>query len=92
VFFRAQDFDDAWILLYQMVRVDAALPQIVDHPAWVALGAVGLFVFHFAMRQKSPARLAWLMPLWARAFLLAFMLICLSLVPGDDRAFIYFQF
>ena len=44
------------------------------------------------MRNRSFEDLVSGTPVGVRAFGLALMLIILTLTPGDDRAFIYFQF
>jgi hypothetical protein len=60
--------------------------------ATVAAVSVCLFGFHFAMKNRSYEDLVAGTPVGIRALGLALMLITLSLTPGDDRAFIYFQF
>jgi hypothetical protein len=61
--------------------------------SWLALAALGLMLaWHAAIRQREIesmyARLAW--PL--RGVLLGVLLAAVLLSPGENRAFIYFQF
>jgi len=44
------------------------------------------------LRDRSIEDLWTRMPWWLRSFALAGMILCIVLVPGDNRAFIYFQF
>ncbi len=92
VFFRAQNFSEAFVLLYQMLHFNASGILGQGDIATVATVSAGLFGFHFAMRNRSYEDLVSGTPVGIRAFGLAVMLIILSLTPGDDRAFIYFQF
>jgi alginate O-acetyltransferase complex protein AlgI len=92
VFFRAKNFSEAFVVLYQMFHFNAS--GILDQGgiATVAAVSVCLFGFHFFMRNRSYEDLVSGTPVGIRAFGLALMLIILSLTPGDDRAFIYLQF
>jgi alginate O-acetyltransferase complex protein AlgI len=92
VFFRAQNFSEAFVLLYQMFHFNASGILVQGDIAKVAAVSVCLFGFHFAMRNRSCEDLVSGTPVGIRALGLALMLITLSLTPGDDRAFIYFQF
>ena len=92
VFFRAQNFSEAFVVLYQMFHFNGS--GILDQGDMLTVLAVSvcLFGFHFVMRNRSFEDLVTGTPVGIRAFFLAVMLIILSLTPGDDRAFIYFQF
>jgi alginate O-acetyltransferase complex protein AlgI len=92
VFFRAQNFPEAFGLLYQMFHFNVSGILDQGDMATVAAVSVCLFGFHFAMRNRSYEDLVSWTPVGVRAFGLALMLIILCLTPGDDRAFIYFQF
>jgi D-alanyl-lipoteichoic acid acyltransferase DltB (MBOAT superfamily) len=92
-FFRAETFQDAVRLLAYMCgplsgtsllsRVDAAIVLFVT---------AALFSIQWALRDGTiefhAQRLSW----WLRSVALAGMLLALVATPGDNRAFIYFQF
>ena len=44
------------------------------------------------MRERTFAGTAGLLPWWGRSVVLAAMLVAIALSPGNDRAFLYFQF
>lgn len=52
----------------------------------------GLLLWQTAMRDKTLEWAAERVPTWCLALWLTFMLTAISLMPGDDRAFLYFQF
>jgi hypothetical protein len=47
---------------------------------------------HWFLRDLDFKATLSLMPWWLRSVVLAVLLLSLTLAPGDDRAFIYFQF
>jgi alginate O-acetyltransferase complex protein AlgI len=47
---------------------------------------------HWWMRDTSLEARWEVIPWWGRSLVLATLLLALVLVPGEDRAFIYFQF
>jgi alginate O-acetyltransferase complex protein AlgI len=93
VFFRAPDFPTAFRLLGVMFQPakGTRLLSPLDITI-VAVITVGLLVTHWWLRdctlEQAVARIPW----WLRGVALAGLLIGLALAPGDDRAFIYFQF
>ena len=93
VFFRASTFHDAARLIQAMT---IGAPDSLVLGMWtvcVVLGVTGfLLVVHWWMRDSSLEDRWRALPWWGRSLLLASLLVSLSLVPGDDRAFIYFQF
>ena len=93
VFFRAVSFRDAAQLLRVMaVGGDDRLDLGVNNVVYVAGITAVLLGVHWWMRDSS-LEVRWsAIPWWARSAVLATILLSLALVPGDDRAFIYFQF
>jgi len=95
VFFRAENFGDAFALVRAMAGVPAA-------PVWseVKLNETGMvlmisglmFALHFAMRNTTLEAISARLPGWFRAVLVGAMLVLSVAMAGDDRAFIYFQF
>jgi hypothetical protein len=47
---------------------------------------------HWLMRDTTVEAVAKQVPWWGRSCALSLLLIALVLAPGDNRAFIYFQF
>jgi alginate O-acetyltransferase complex protein AlgI len=92
VFFRSRDFSAAATLLGAMFAVrDGALLSGQEIRQALAV-MIPLLIFQRAMRETrfQAALVRWPWPL--RSLALAVLLIALCLSPGDDRAFIYFQF
>jgi D-alanyl-lipoteichoic acid acyltransferase DltB (MBOAT superfamily) len=93
VFFRATDFRSAFSLLRTMFAGSdspALLPRI-DVGIVVVLSA-GLLAWHGFMRERTYEDLFAPLPWWVRALVPAALLFLLTLAPGGDRVFIYFQF
>ena len=93
VFFRASTLRDAVRLLKTMA---VGAPDELVLGASSAIAVVGitalLVAAHWWMRDSSLEARWQSMPWWGRSVVLATLLLSLALVPGDDRAFIYFQF
>lgn len=51
-----------------------------------------MLVGNVLMRERSLAGVTDRLPWWGRSVLLAVMLVAIALSPGNDRAFLYFQF
>lgn len=92
VFFRAHSFSDAFLLLGQMVSGTGIEMLTVQEYRTAIIMAVSVFGFHFFMRDRSLKTIVFKTPPVLLAGCMAVMLILLVLTPGDDRAFIYFQF
>jgi alginate O-acetyltransferase complex protein AlgI len=96
VFFRAQNFSSAYHLvgsLFGVMRGSAGLPLIrsVEGLSVLAVTAA-LLVGHWAFRDSSLEAAAARTPWPLRSLILAGMIVLIFLSPGEDRAFIYFQF
>ena len=52
----------------------------------------GLLAGHWTLRDSSMEEAIGRLPWWIRAAVLGTLIFCLTLAPGDNRAFIYFQF
>jgi len=94
VFFRAPDFHSAYAILGEMFRLSGRpLAVLSAGEATVVLAGVAIMVFgQWVMRDSSIERLVERMPWWARSVSLALIVAVIVLTPGEDRAFIYFQF
>ncbi len=93
VFFRAGDFSSATALLQAMFLggPNQVLLSGFATTRVIAITVV-LLTSHWLLRDSSLEELAARVPPWTRMLALGVMLILLVLVPGDNRAFIYFQF
>jgi hypothetical protein len=93
VFFRAQDFATAFRFLAVMFTPSLSLDLVPRAEAVSVLTTVlALLVGHWLLRNASLEEGVQRMPWWLRTAWIAGMLVLLALTPGDDRAFIYFQF
>ncbi|MBW2273678.1 MAG: MBOAT family protein [Deltaproteobacteria bacterium] len=92
VFFRAEDLAGATALLGAMVGGGPG-HRLHSDQVWTVLSILGLtLVAQGALRDRDLEALFLGLPLWLRGPILAFPILCLIFVDGDDRAFIYFQF
>lgn len=92
VFFRSQTFQEAFIMIGHMLSLTGA--SLLTAQEWQTAFIVTILVngFHMMMQKRSLKEVVMGSPVFVRASLMAFMLIFIFLTPGDDRAFIYFQF
>jgi alginate O-acetyltransferase complex protein AlgI len=93
VFFRAPTLDRALEVLRGLTPF--AQHQIYVSSADVVITTVamgGLLIAHWTLRDTTIEAAAARTPVWARIGALALMLLAIFLSPGEDRAFIYFQF
>ena len=66
---------------------------VTRRDAWLVLGLIlSILAVHGLLRNSSLEDFAQRLPWWVGSAGLAGALVCLLLAPGDDRAFIYFQF
>ncbi len=92
IFFRAQSLGDALAILAALVPgtpgrlVSAAQAGVV----LTVIGAALVAQLRWRDAELQSRVEAW--PLWLRSGALALALLGLALAPGEDRAFIYFQF
>ncbi|MDF1561772.1 MAG: MBOAT family protein [Deltaproteobacteria bacterium] len=94
IFFRADTLPRSTGIVAAMVglgETTAVLP--ISDAAWLGLGvALGVVALQWAMKDATVETVAARTPWWALAFGLAIMLAGIVMMPGEDRAFIYFQF
>jgi hypothetical protein len=94
VFFRAPDFGSAMRLLLAMfgvIPVRILFLQTIDIVKVLLLTSC-LLGFHWAMRDRSIAKVVDRLPAWALGIVWAAMLIVLVLTQKSTGSFIYFQF
>jgi alginate O-acetyltransferase complex protein AlgI len=93
VFFRAHSFPDATRLLRAMlVGAPDRLSLGVFATVSVVVVTALLLAAHWWMRDSSLEAKWQQLSVWGRSTVLAILILSIALVPGDDRAFIYFQF
>jgi D-alanyl-lipoteichoic acid acyltransferase DltB (MBOAT superfamily) len=93
VFFRAGGFQDAWLILQAMANLRPdELGTGVGQMGLVVLVTVGLLAWHWHLRERGFQRVWSDFGRVTQAVLLAVMLLAILMTPGEDRAFIYFQF
>lgn len=95
VFFRARSFDQAFMMVRAMTgfapdQPDLELGTVKVVTIWLIMGA--LLATHAWMRNRTVETVARGAPRWILVLVVALMAAALALVPGEDRAFIYFQF
>lgn len=94
VFFRAHTFGKAMEILGAMAGLHNGGTSLV-RKMWIAevLVVVGsMLALHWIARDMSLEDIALKTPWWVRSVAISFMLTCIVTLPGEDRAFIYFQF
>ena len=96
VFFRAQNFSAAFHLVGSLLGVERGSPGLPLVRAMEGLAVLAvtaaLLVGHWALRDSSLEEAASRAPWPLRSLILATMIVLIFLSPGEDRAFIYFQF
>jgi alginate O-acetyltransferase complex protein AlgI len=93
VFFRADTFGQAHRLLTTMLAGGPDRLALGTASTLTVLGLTALLLAaHWWMRDTSLEARWQALPWWSRSLLLVSLLLALAFVPGDDRAFIYFQF
>ena len=98
IFFRAQTVGDAFGIVSALIGglSDGSGDLLIHVTRWhcgqVCLVLAATFGLQFTLRNADLEERYCALPLWARGSLLAFILLAVLAVPGDDRAFIYFQF
>ncbi len=92
VFFRAEDFTSAFVIIRAMMGPGGT--TLVDQGEILRILIIyGLLMgFHWNLRNSSLESLTENLPWWIRTVVIASLLISIALAPVDERAFIYFQF
>jgi len=95
IFFRATDLSSSLILLKTMTLGGSSGSSSLLASSEIIIVfslTVALMITHWFMRNTSLEAVASRIPWGLRALIISFMIISLVLAPGEDRAFIYFQF
>lgn len=95
VFFRARTFGQAWTVLTAMAGRVAPGPTLQLATMDVIIVSITMSVLlaaHWLMRDTGLEGVTDRCPWWLRSVGLAAMIMAIICMPGEDRAFIYFQF
>ena len=96
VFFRASDFGTAFQIVGSMFGFGprSTGPRLLrtTETAIVLAITVCLLIGHWILRDSSLEAAASRLPWPVRSLILAVLIVLIFLSPGEDRAFIYFQF
>lgn len=92
IFFRAADFQTAWIVIQKIAGVFAERPKLDKH-AFLFVGLMFLAALHYCMAQKQvKERLADINVWLFGVFVAAAVLVLIWFTPAKTVPFIYFQF
>lgn len=93
IFFRAQTLADAWTILRRLFVPSLGTSLDFEARAIVLMALAGTFVGHVLHRYRLTPRFVWGLPAPVAGAALAMLFtLTLLLMPGDGKAFIYFQF
>jgi alginate O-acetyltransferase complex protein AlgI len=94
VFFCAETFTRAFTILGAMFGQTLATVPLLGKPHYLGSITIAglLFAIHWYLRDTSLEAVVQRIPDWLRGAALAGMIIAIWLTPGEDIAFIYFQF
>lgn len=53
---------------------------------------IGVFIFHWLMRDSSLEEAAARLPWWVTYLMILIMILFIILIPGENQAYVYFQF
>lgn len=95
VFFRANTFENAYSIVLSMLGAASSITErLVDKLDILAtFGVTGaLLAAHWLLRDKTIEEYADRLPWWMISIAITVLLFLIATMPGEDRAFIYFQF
>jgi alginate O-acetyltransferase complex protein AlgI len=92
VFFRAHDLHTAITMISAMFSTQRGKMNMEDEVITVFIITLGLLIWHWQSRDSSAEKIVARLPWWLTSLLLAVCALAVILTPGDNRAFIYFQF
>ena len=94
VFFRADDFTEAFSIVRSMFGfAPSVMTTIGTFDVLRSVVPTGCIVIaHWLLRDRTLEDVATKIPAWIISIVLAMMIVTTIMMPGEDRAFIYFQF
>ncbi len=94
VFFRADSFSKAFVISKAMLGTTTGgavlIGELETLQVFLPVGLI--LLFHWLLREKTLEDVVAKCPSWLLSLVLAMMIIAIVMMPGEDRAFIYFQF
>lgn len=93
VFFRANNWSEAFLMIQAMLggRQDN-LVLAGGEIGWVLIVLILMLTIHWMLKDSSLEEAFSRVPVWVQPVLLVVLMLAIVLMPGDNRAFIYFQF
>lgn len=93
-FFRADSFSSALLVVSAMLGIGSSMSTpFTTVDLLQTFGTVScILVLHGLFRNRTLEEVAGQMPGWLVSIVLAAMIVAILIMPGEDRAFIYFQF
>lgn len=93
VFFRAPSLQRSLDILRGLLPYTERQVFVSQNDVLITVTVMaGLLTAHWILRDSTLEHVASRTPVWVRVPVLALMLLAIFLSPGEDRAFIYFQF
>ena len=95
VFFRSGSFSQAFSIIHSMItwQNDPLLTRVYFSDYIIPMTtALGMTTYHYLMRNKTLEDVTEKTPKPILALVLSLIVITIIATPGEDRAFIYFQF
>lgn len=95
VFFRATSFDRAFVIAGAMLGWQASSAELTIGKMEMVrclVPVIAILIAHWQLRNTTLEDWIGARPAWLWSLMMAGMLLAICTTPGDDRAFIYFQF
>jgi len=94
VFFRADSFAESFSIASAMFGYASSETAVfASSGISLAYASTGCIVLaHWLLRDRTLESVAAKVPTWLLSAILAIMILAIFMMPGEDRAFIYFQF
>jgi len=93
VFFRTESFEHAMRYYSSMLGFSEHNFYLLYRDIVLISVVMGtIFIVHWMLRNTTLEAVAVRTPWWLKSFLIAIMIISIVMMPGEERAFIYFQF
>lgn len=94
VLFRSSGLSNA-LKMYKAMFTGAVSETVLysnDQVVSIIVIIVGLLIFHWRMRNTSLEEVAGRLPWWITYLILFLMILSIILIPGENQAYVYFQF
>jgi len=94
VMFRSFGVENALKMYKSMFTGETVMIEPFSRPQAIGIIVViaWLLITHWLLRDSSLEEAVSRLPWWGRSLILALMILIIILIPGESRAFVYFQF